>query len=93
MERKDLRDSYPSLSRSEQQVIARVVSEQLNQQTKCRLCLAETKGKAHRGKVMQKITIGVHARPHGKTRSDLLPSAASMRRANCFSWEPALFFA
>ena len=53
-----LRDAYASLSRREREVMALVVSGYLNKQIATRLGISEITVKAHRGKVMRKMTAG-----------------------------------
>jgi FixJ family two-component response regulator len=53
-----LRDSYASLSHREREVMALVVSGYLNKQIATRLGISEITVKAHRGKVMRKMTAG-----------------------------------
>jgi PAS domain S-box-containing protein len=54
-EMRGLRERYASLTRREQQVMARVVSGLLNKQIGAELGISEITVKAHRGKVMQKM--------------------------------------
>jgi FixJ family two-component response regulator len=51
-----LRDSYASLTRREQQVMALVVSGRLNKEIAGELGISEITVKAHRGQVMQKMS-------------------------------------
>jgi FixJ family two-component response regulator len=53
-----LRDCYASLSRREREVMALVVSGLLNKQVGGELGISEITVKAHRGKVMRKMTAG-----------------------------------
>jgi FixJ family two-component response regulator len=53
-----LRDCYTSLSRREREVMALVVSGLLNKQVGGELGISEITVKAHRGKVMRKMTAG-----------------------------------
>jgi FixJ family two-component response regulator len=53
-----LRESYASLTRREQEVMALVVSGRLNKQTGSSLGISEITVKAHRGKMMRKMKAG-----------------------------------
>ena len=53
-----LRDSYASLSRREQQVMALIVSGRLNKEVGGELGISEITVKAHRGKMMRKMRAG-----------------------------------
>jgi FixJ family two-component response regulator len=57
-EMRALRDCYASLSRREREVMALVVSGLLNKQVGGELGISEITVKAHRGKVMRKMTAG-----------------------------------
>ena len=57
-EMRELRDSYASLSRREQQVMALIVSGRLNKQVGGELGISEITVKAHRGKMMRKMRAG-----------------------------------
>jgi FixJ family two-component response regulator len=60
-ERQALRDRYESLSRREREVMALVVSGQLNKQVGADLGISEITVKAHRGRVMEKMKAGSFA--------------------------------
>lgn len=66
-----LRDRYASLTPREQQVMALVISGQLNKQVGGELGISEITVKAHRGKVMQKMEAG--------SLPDLVRMAARLR--------------
>jgi FixJ family two-component response regulator len=68
-----LRDCYASLSRREREVMALVVSGLLNKQVGGELGISEITVKAHRGKVMRKMTAG--------SLVDLVNMAARLRLA------------
>ena len=73
-----LRERYASLSQRERQVMALVVSGQLNKQVGGELGISEITVKAHRGKVMQKMMAGSLADlVKMATRLDLAPEAAA----------------
>ena len=61
-EMRELRDSYASLSRREQQVMALIVSGRPNKQVGGELGISEITVKAHRGKMMRKML--AHSLPH-----------------------------
>ena len=55
VELQDLRGSYASLSRREQEVMALVISGMINKQVGAELGISEITVKAHRGRVMRKM--------------------------------------
>jgi len=66
-----LRERYASLSRREQEVMARVVTGRLNKQIGFELGISEITVKAHRGRVMRKMEAG--------SLADLVNMAAKLR--------------
>ncbi len=66
-----LRDTYASLSRREQEVMALVVAGKLNKQVGGELGISEITVKAHRGRVMQKM--------RARTLPDLVMMAAKLQ--------------
>jgi FixJ family two-component response regulator len=73
-ELRDLRERYASLSRREREVMALVVSGQLNKQVGARLGISEITVKAHRGKAMRRMKAG--------SLADLVTMAARLRAGN-----------
>jgi FixJ family two-component response regulator len=67
---RDLRDSYASLSRREQEVMALVASGRLNKQVGGELGISEITVKAHRGKMMRRM--------NARTLPDLVRMAARL---------------